>query len=124
MSFADSKRIPPAVRPVLMTAPAVQQRPAAYIEPAPAYSSGSNEDFEEILETTISLLKILTLQTKILLRRLLAMADRPERESAAVDARDAKVCSFCVDRADYIDYKDIAKLRRFISERGKILPAV
>ena len=33
-----------------------------------------------------------------------------------------KVCSFCVDKADYIDYKDVAKLRRFISERGKILP--
>ena len=33
-----------------------------------------------------------------------------------------KVCSFCVDRAEFIDYKDVAKLRRFISERGKILP--
>lgn len=33
-----------------------------------------------------------------------------------------KVCSFCVDRADTIDYKDVAKLRRFISERAKILP--
>ncbi len=33
-----------------------------------------------------------------------------------------KVCSFCVDRADYIDYKDVAKLRRYISERAKILP--
>ena len=33
-----------------------------------------------------------------------------------------KVCSFCVDHMEYIDYKDVAKLRRFISERGKILP--
>ncbi len=33
-----------------------------------------------------------------------------------------KVCSFCVDKIDYIDYKDTAKLRRFLSERGKILP--
>lgn len=33
-----------------------------------------------------------------------------------------KVCSFCVDRVDTIDYKDIAKLRRFLSERAKILP--
>ncbi len=33
-----------------------------------------------------------------------------------------KVCSFCVDKIDYIDYKDTAKLRRFMSERGKILP--
>jgi len=33
-----------------------------------------------------------------------------------------KVCSFCVDRAALIDYKDAAKLRRFLSERSKILP--
>ena len=33
-----------------------------------------------------------------------------------------KVCQFCVDKATYIDYKDTAKLRRFLSERGKILP--
>ena len=33
-----------------------------------------------------------------------------------------KVCSFCVDKVTQIDYKDTAKLRRFLSERGKILP--
>lgn len=33
-----------------------------------------------------------------------------------------KVCAFCVDRADNIDYKDVAKLRRYMSERGKIVP--
>ena len=33
-----------------------------------------------------------------------------------------KVCSFCVDRVEKIDYKDAGKLRRFLSERGKILP--
>ena len=33
-----------------------------------------------------------------------------------------KVCSFCVDKVDHIDYKDVAKLRRFVTERGKILP--
>jgi len=33
-----------------------------------------------------------------------------------------KVCSFCVDRVATIDYKDAAKLRRFLSERSKILP--
>lgn len=36
--------------------------------------------------------------------------------------RRKKVCSFCVDKVEYIDYKDIAKLRRFLSERAKILP--
>ncbi|MFQ5898431.1 MAG: 30S ribosomal protein S18 [Candidatus Methylomirabilia bacterium] len=33
-----------------------------------------------------------------------------------------KVCRFCVDRVDLIDYKDIRRLRNFISERGKIVP--
>ncbi|MBB6625388.1 30S ribosomal protein S18 [Clostridium gasigenes] len=33
-----------------------------------------------------------------------------------------KVCSFCVDKAVDIDYKDINKLRKFVTERGKILP--
>ncbi|MBO4407339.1 MAG: 30S ribosomal protein S18 [Clostridia bacterium] len=33
-----------------------------------------------------------------------------------------KVCQFCADKAEYIDFKDSAKLRRFVSERGKILP--
>ena len=33
-----------------------------------------------------------------------------------------QVCTFCVDKVDVIDYKDVAKLRRFITERGKILP--
>lgn len=33
-----------------------------------------------------------------------------------------KVCTFCVDKVEDIDYKDIAKLRRFLSERAKILP--
>lgn len=33
-----------------------------------------------------------------------------------------KVCTFCVDKVEKIDYKDAAKLRRFTTERGKILP--
>ena len=33
-----------------------------------------------------------------------------------------KVCTFCVDKVEHIDYKDAAKLRRFLSERSKILP--
>lgn len=33
-----------------------------------------------------------------------------------------KVCSFCVDKVDDIDYKDVTLLRRFISDRGKIEP--
>ena len=33
-----------------------------------------------------------------------------------------KVCQFCVDKVEHIDYKDAAKLRKFITERGKIMP--
>lgn len=33
-----------------------------------------------------------------------------------------KVCNFCVDKVEFIDYKDSGKLRRFTSERAKILP--
>ena len=33
-----------------------------------------------------------------------------------------KVCAFCVDKTDEIDYKDVGRLRRFISDRGRIEP--
>jgi len=33
-----------------------------------------------------------------------------------------KVCSFCVDKIEHIDYKDTQKLKKYITERGKILP--
>ena len=33
-----------------------------------------------------------------------------------------KVCTFCVEQVESIDYKDTAKLRRLVSERAKILP--
>ena len=33
-----------------------------------------------------------------------------------------KVCSFCVDKVQQIDYKDTARLRKYVSERGKIMP--
>ena len=47
------------------------------------------------------------------------MADRPMNRGRK--ARK-KVCGFCVDKFENIDYKDIARLRRYISQRGKILP--
>lgn len=47
------------------------------------------------------------------------MADRPMNRGRR--ARK-KVCGFCVDKVENIDYKDIARLRRYMSERGKILP--
>lgn len=33
-----------------------------------------------------------------------------------------KVCAFCVDKVEHIDYKQVSKLRRYVSDRGKILP--
>ncbi len=33
-----------------------------------------------------------------------------------------KVCTFCLEKAEGIDYKDVAKLRKFLTEKGKILP--
>ena len=33
-----------------------------------------------------------------------------------------KVSGFCVEKVDEIDYKDVARLKRFVSERSKILP--
>ena len=33
-----------------------------------------------------------------------------------------KVCNFCVDKVDHIDYKDSNRLKKYMTERGKILP--
>ena len=33
-----------------------------------------------------------------------------------------KICSFCVDKVETIDYKELTKIRRYTTERGKILP--
>ncbi len=44
-------------------------------------------------------------------------SDRPAR-----GRKRRKVCSFCVDRIEHIDFKDANRLRRFLSDRSKILP--
>lgn len=36
--------------------------------------------------------------------------------------RRRKVCKFCADKIDYVDYKDVKLLSQFVPERGKILP--
>lgn len=48
--------------------------------------------------------------------------ERPERQANMRDRRRRKVCQFCVDKVEQIDYKDVAKLRKYMSERAKILP--
>jgi len=47
--------------------------------------------------------------------------DRRDRRPRGRKPR-RKVCMFCVDKVQHIDYKDVARLRRFTNERGKILP--
>ena len=33
-----------------------------------------------------------------------------------------RICTFCVDKIEGVDYKDVPRLRRYITERGKIVP--
>ena len=53
--------------------------------------------------------------------------DRPRREGGGSGPkkqyfRRRKVCKFCEEKIDVVDYKDVKLLGQFISERGKILP--
>ncbi len=50
-----------------------------------------------------------------------AQERRPYRQNN-VRGRRKKVCLFCTEKTAVIDYKDAMKLRKFTSERGKILP--
>ena len=53
----------------------------------------------------------------------MAENNRQERDNRRQNRRSRrKVCGFCVDKVDNIDYKDVSKLRRYVSERAKILP--
>ncbi len=46
---------------------------------------------------------------------------RPQMRRRPMRRRN-KVCIYCVDKNAVIDYKDVSKLKRYVSERGKILP--
>mgnify|MGYP001228412509 FL=1 len=48
--------------------------------------------------------------------------ERPERPGNRNRRPKKRVCAFCVDKIGEIDYKDVPRLRRFLSERGKIIP--
>ncbi|MBE5040355.1 30S ribosomal protein S18 [Ructibacterium gallinarum] len=50
------------------------------------------------------------------------MAEERRTERPRARRAKRKVCAFCADKVDYIDYKDVAKLRRYVTERAKILP--
>ena len=47
---------------------------------------------------------------------------QPRAPRAAMQHRRKKVCAFCADKIEHIDYKDIGRLKKCISERAKILP--
>jgi small subunit ribosomal protein S18 len=53
-------------------------------------------------------------------------AERPARREGAGGRRQyfrrRKVCKFCTEKIDVIDYKDVRLIGQFVSERGKILP--
>jgi small subunit ribosomal protein S18 len=53
-------------------------------------------------------------------RREFSMRDM--KRSGKMRRAKRKVCAFCVEKSESIDYKDINKLRKFVTERGKILP--
>ncbi len=47
-------------------------------------------------------------------------AKKEKDDKAWQKKQKKKVCVFCKDRIEYVDYKDVATLRKFVSERGKI----
>lgn len=49
-------------------------------------------------------------------------SDRNNSANPRMRRMKKKVCSFCIDKVEAIEYKDVGKLRKYISERGKILP--
>ncbi len=46
--------------------------------------------------------------------------DRRAPKAPAIRKGKKKYCQFCADRSGYVDYKDVALLRKFMSDRGKI----
>ena len=48
--------------------------------------------------------------------------ERPERPMNRDRRPRSKVCAFCADKIAMVDYKDTQVLRRYLSERGKIVP--
>jgi small subunit ribosomal protein S18 len=51
-----------------------------------------------------------------------AGGDKDKEKGKRYFFRRRKVCKFCADKIDYIDYKDVKLLGPFVPERGKILP--
>ena len=45
-----------------------------------------------------------------------------QKQPVRMNRKKKKVCVFCAEKVENIDYKDVARLRKFTSERAKILP--
>ncbi len=52
----------------------------------------------------------------------MAMDNNNKQREQRVNRKRKKLCQFCMDRCRSIDYKETSKIRRFLSERSKILP--
>ncbi|MGM9663288.1 MAG: 30S ribosomal protein S18 [Eubacteriales bacterium] len=50
------------------------------------------------------------------------MEKEMQKQPVRVNRKKKKVCVFCAEKVESIDYKDVARLRKFTSERAKILP--
>lgn len=50
------------------------------------------------------------------------MEKEMQKQSVRMNRKKKKVCVFCAEKVENIDYKDVARLRKFTSERAKILP--
>jgi len=98
--MADEKIVqPPAAAPAT-TAPAASSAPSAPASPAPAGRPGHGPGGP----------------------RPQGRPGGPPRRGKRSFMRKKKVCRFCVDKADFIDYKKAEILAPFLQERGKILP--
>jgi len=63
------------------------------------------------------------LRGALLKERPMASSTSKKRNTAKKERRPKrKICNFCADKITEINYKDVTRLRKYISERGKILP--
>lgn len=69
--------------------------------------------------------KTVEVAQKETMENVMEQADREMNETKKFAKRQPKrkVCVFCAENVEEIDYKDVARLRKFMTEKGKIIPA-
>lgn len=82
------------------------------------------ETAEEVKETAAEEVKEVAAEESTEEKAAPAEGERSERQykPQMQMRRRKKVCAFCVDKIDHIDYKDTTRLRKYVTERAKILP--